>query len=134
MYTSGDTVHLASMYGECRHASPLHEDTIIHLVFDDGRTYNFVHLEFMHVSTTLQSSITWLLMHMACARCIHTSGDTVHLASRYGVYRHASTSIHLASGDGYVYHFEHVEFIHVPTVLHSSTAWFQVHRVWVRCM
>ena len=53
IYTSGGKMSLAR-YGACRHASPPHEDTIIHLASCDGWAYNFAYLEFIHVSTTLQ--------------------------------------------------------------------------------
>jgi hypothetical protein len=129
MYTSGDTLHLASRYGVCQHASTPHEDTTIHLASRDGWVYDFVHLEFLHIQTALQSSIPWFHMHMEFARCMYTSGDTVHIASRYGVCRHVSTphdntTIHLASRDGWVYNFVHLEFIHVQTTLQSSIPWF----------
>jgi hypothetical protein len=77
-------------YGVYRHANSPHVDTIIHLAFGDGWAYTSVHLEFVYVPTTLQSSIPWLHMHMECVRGMYTSGDTVHLASRFGECRHAS--------------------------------------------
>jgi hypothetical protein len=138
MYTSGDTVH-PTRYGVYRFAISPHEDTIIHLVFGDERTYHLVHLALIHVLTALHSSITWLHMRMECARCMHTSGDTVNLASRHGVCRHASpphedSIIHLAFGDGWAYISVNLEFMYIPTSIQSFTAWFHTHMEWVRYM